>query len=211
MPAPALCYGGGVADSSDSLPGATAFEADRDFATRSLIQACSQGRLTLADFERRVEAVVAATTQRDLEQATRGLPTLAPAGPALGPALEGCQRRWSLSIVGGMRRRGGWQLPKHLIHISLIGGASIDLGDAELSGGETTITMVSIIGGADVRLPKAVRSELSGFSVFGGRHITGSPHALKQGPLVHLRAFSLVGGATIRPSGSRWRRFALTR
>jgi hypothetical protein len=101
-------------------------------------------------------------------------------------------------------------MPEHLIHVSLIGGASIDLGDAVLSGEETTITLVWLIGGADLRVPEAVRSDLSGFTVFGRRRVTGSP-AASDGPMVHLRAFSLIGGATIRPSGSRWRRFAPAR
>jgi hypothetical protein len=185
-----------------------AADAERDAATHRLIVACSEGRITLGEFEKRVEAVLSAKTVDDLQRATFDLPALPIATP---PAPSGGKRRWSMSLVGGLRRRGAWQLPKHLIHISVIGGASIDLGNAELSGGETTITLVSLIGGADLRVPKAVRSELSGFTLVGGRHVTGSQLALRDGPLVHLRAFSLIGGATIRPSGSWWSRFALTR
>jgi hypothetical protein len=195
-------------ESDDRLHGVRAADADRDEATQRLIKACSEGRLTLSEFERRVEAVLVAPTARDLDAATRDLPALTVAGPPTQPSHH---RRWSMSIVGGLHRRGAGQIPKHMIHISLIGGASIDLGDAELCAAETTITLVSLIGGADVRVPKAVRSELTGFSVFGGRHLTGSPSAVRGGPVVHLRVFSLIGGATVRPSGPRWRRFALTR
>lgn len=204
----ALWYGGAVKEGDDRLRAARAADADRDVATQRLIRACSEGRLTLGEFEKRVEAVLAATTGTDLDRATDDLPVLAVAIPLAQPSRD---RRWSVSVVGGLHRRGAWQIPRHMIHVSLIGGTSIDLGDAEMSAAETTITLVSLIGGADLRVPKAVRSELSGFTVFGKRRVTGSPSPLRDGPLVHLRAFSVIGGATIRPSGSRWRRFALTR
>jgi Domain of unknown function (DUF1707) len=191
----------------DRLPAARVADADRDVATQRLIKACSEGRLTLSEFEKRVEAVLAATTGTDLDRATDDLPVLAVTNPLARPS----DRRWSISVVGGLHRRGAWQIPKHMIHVSLIGSTSIDLGDAEMSDPDTTITLVSLIGGADLRVPKAVRSDLSGFTLFGGRRVTGSPSPLRDSPRVHLRVFSVVGGATIRPSGSRWRRFALTR
>jgi hypothetical protein len=183
-------------------------DEDRDAATQRLIQACSDGRLTLAEFEKRVEAVLAAATGVEIDRATNDVPAPAVTGQARRPAPD---RRWSMSFVGGWHRRGGWHIPRHLIHVSFIGGTSIDLSDAELSGAETTITLVSLLGGANLRVPNAVRTEVSGFTFFGGRHVTGSPSMLRDAPLVHFRVYSVVGGTTIRPSGSRWRRFALSR
>jgi Domain of unknown function (DUF1707)/Cell wall-active antibiotics response 4TMS YvqF len=183
-------------------------EQDRQAATQRLIQACSEGRLSLAEFEKRVEAVLSAPTAKEIEKATHDLPVRAPVSATAPPVRD---RRWSMSFVGGLHRRGGWQIPRHLIHLSFIGGTSIDLGDAELSGAETTITLVSLLGSANLRVPNAVRTEVSGFTFFGGRHVTGSQSMLRDAPLVHFRVYSLVGGTTLRPSGSRWRRFALTR
>jgi hypothetical protein len=179
--------------------------ADRDVTTKQLVTACSEGRLTLAEFEERVATVLAATTRPQLQQAIVDLPA---AAPAVEPAQD---RRWSVSFIGGTHRRGPSRLPRHLIHVSVIGSATIDLDDAELSGPETTITLVSLIGRAHVRVPGAVRSDLSGFTFIGGRHITGGRPALQNGPLIHVRAFSFLGGATIRPSGSRWRRLVPAR
>jgi hypothetical protein len=197
-----------AAEPDDGWRATRAADADRDAAVQRLIKACSEGRLTLSEFEERIGAVLAATTGTDLEKATCDLPVSA-VTTARVPSTR--RRGWSMAIVGGLHSRGPWRIPKHMIHVSLIGGASIDLGNAELSDGETTITLVSLIGGADVRVPKAVRTELSGFSLLGGRHLTGSSSLAGSGPLVHVRVFSVIGGATVRPSGSRWRRFALTR
>jgi hypothetical protein len=182
-------------------------QADRDATTRRLVTACAEGRLTLAEFEDRVEAVVAATSRGDLNQATADLP----AAPPAAVARPDQDRRWSVSFIGGTHRRGPTRLPHHLIHVSVIGSATIDLDDAELSGPETTITLVSLIGRAQVRVPSAVRSELSGFTFIGGRHMTAARPAVQNGPSIHVRAFSFIGGATIRPTGSRWRRLVLAR
>jgi hypothetical protein len=179
--------------------------ADRDATTRRLVAACSEGRLTLAEFEERVEAVLAATTLEQLQRATADLP------PAAPPVRRDRDRRWSVAFIGGTRRQGPCRLPRHLIHVSVIGSATMDLDDAELSGPDTTITLVSLIGRAQVRVPSAVRSELSGFTFIGGRHVTSARPALPNGPMVHVRAFSFIGGASIRPSGSRWRRLGLAR
>jgi hypothetical protein len=191
----------------DPLLGTRPADQDRGTATQRLIQACSDGRLTLTEFEKRVEAVLAAATSKEIERATSDLPA-AVTSETGRPVRD---RRWSMSFVGGLHRRGGWHIPRHLIHVSFIGGTSIDLGDAELSSAETTITLVSLLGGANLRVPNAVRTEVSGFTFFGGRHVTGSPSMLRDAPLVHFRVYSLVGGTTLRPSGSRWRRFALSR
>lgn len=189
--------------------GARVGHTDRDSATQRLIAACSEGRITLGEFEERVEVVLAATTWNDLHDATRDLPVPVRTSPV--PANRPRDTRWSVSLIGALHRQGPSHLPRHLIHVSLIGGATIDLGDAELSGAETTITLVSLIGRANIRVPSAVRTELSGFTFIGGRHVTGTRAAIEGGPFVHVRAFSLIGGATVRPSGSRWRRFALAR
>jgi hypothetical protein len=199
-----------VADApDDTWRGARPADEDRQAATQRLIRACSDGRLTLAEFEKRVEAVLTAPASHDIDRMTNDLPELPAATAPTRPLPD---RRWSMSFVGGLHRRGGWQIPRHVIHLSLIGGTSIDLGDAELSGAETTITLVSLLGGANLRVPNAVRTELSGFTFFGRRHVTGSPSMLRDAPRVHFRVYSVIGGTTLRPSGSRRRRrFALTR
>lgn len=190
------CYDGAVAEEHEGGPrGTSAAEADRDAAIQRLIKACLQGRLTLGEFGERIEAVLAATTAADLGRATGDLlPLSVEARPADAARL----RRWSISIVGGLHRRGPWRLPKHMIHVSLIGGASIDFSNAEVFNAETTFTLVSLIGGADLRVPRAVRCELSGFTLLGGRRVTGPPSAPVDGPLLHFRVFSLVGGASLK-------------
>lgn len=70
-------------------------DAERDAAATRLRESYAQGRLTLDEFNERLSAALAATTERELSQVTRDLPhpaTLAP--PQAAP--------------GGGRRRSGY-------------------------------------------------------------------------------------------------------
>ena len=63
-------------------------DADRDAAAARLREGYAQGRLTLDEFNERLSAALAATTERELSQVTRDLPhpvTLAPPVPQGGP------------------------------------------------------------------------------------------------------------------------------
>ena len=67
-------------------------DSDREAAATFLRENYAQGRLTLEEFNQRLDAAFAATTQRQLSQITHDLPhTGVPAGPR--PAASGAQRR----------------------------------------------------------------------------------------------------------------------
>ena len=66
-------------------------DADRDAVAARLREGYAQGRLTLDEFNERLSAALAATTQRELSQVTRDLPhpvtltrPVAPGGPGSG-------------------------------------------------------------------------------------------------------------------------------
>jgi hypothetical protein len=63
-------------------------DADRDAVAARLREGYAQGRLTLDEFNERLSAALAATTERELSQVTRDLPhpvTLPPPVPRGGP------------------------------------------------------------------------------------------------------------------------------
>ena len=63
-------------------------DADRDAVAARLREGYAQGRLTLDEFNERLSAALAATTERELSQVTRDLPhpvTLTPPVPRGGP------------------------------------------------------------------------------------------------------------------------------
>jgi uncharacterized membrane protein YgcG len=67
-------------------------DADREAAAASLREHYAQGRLTLEEFNQRIDAAFAAVTQSQLHRVTRDLPHVAMPSPALPVATAGAYR-----------------------------------------------------------------------------------------------------------------------
>jgi predicted membrane protein len=91
-------------------------------------------------------------------------------------------------------------MDRRVVVLSLVGGARLDLSQAELAAKEVTLTKVSLVGGTRLRVPPGVRVEVSGFSLVGGTRVEAGPKPGPGAPTVHVRAFSLVGGVRVRRS-----------
>jgi hypothetical protein len=61
------------------------------------------------------------------------------------------------SLIGGFARTGSWRVPERSVGISIIGGADLDLTEAELPAPEVEFTRISIIGGISAKVPAGVR------------------------------------------------------
>src|SRR6185437_9816091 len=108
-------------------------------------------------FGERVDAAYGARVRGDLERVTADLP----AARSAVPATAG-RTRWRVSPIGGFRSRGRWRMPRHTVVVTLIGGAELDLRDAELEAPEVILTKVSLVGGVRVAVPPGVRLEVDG-------------------------------------------------
>jgi predicted membrane protein len=116
-----------------------------------------------------------------------------------GPSAAGTD--WHVSPVGGLRKYGPWRMDRHVVVVSIVGGTSPDLSQAELTAPEVTLTKVSVVGGVRVVVPAGIRVEVSGFSLVGGTRVEGGPEPGPGAPTVHIRAFSVVGGVRVRRGG----------
>jgi hypothetical protein len=174
-------------------------DAEREATMVRLRQAGGEGRLTLEELAERVELADAARTRSELEALTADLP----AGPPSHALVERKERGWIVAVMGGAQRKGRWRPARHTTVVSVMGGAEIDLREAELAD-EITITAVSLMGGVGIVVPEGVSVELSGFALMGGN---GGPNdkvpPLPGAPVVRVRAFSLMGGVGIERKRSR--------
>ncbi len=97
-----------------------------------------------------------------------------------------------LAVFGGRKIRlpDGWN--KQTM-ISIIGGAKIDATAAP--GEKASLTLVTLLGGAEVTVPGGARVTSGGFAFLGGRKIdvTSSP----DGPEIRVHAYSILGGIDI--------------
>jgi uncharacterized protein DUF1707 len=169
---------------------------DREACVARLRMAGGEGRLTLEELAERVELADAARTRGDLDALTADLPYAA-------PAIERKDRGWIVAIMGGAERKGRWRPARNTNVVAVMGGAELDLREAELADG-VTITAVTVMGGIGIAVPDGVSVELGGFAVLGAN---GGPRdqvpPLPNAPIVRVRAFSLMGGVDVERKRSR--------
>jgi Domain of unknown function (DUF1707) len=191
----------GTTGDGEPAAGIRASDAERDATLERLSAATGDGRLTLEEFSQRMDRATTAKTRAELDRLVTDLPTDA---GAAGTAVAGGgpdRPSWHISPIGGFSVSGPWRMARHVIVISLIGGAHLDLSQAQLAAKEVTLTKVSLVGGVSIDVPPAIRVDASGFSLIGGTSVDAGPEPGPGAPTVHIRAFSVVGGTRIYRGG----------
>src|SRR6201996_8497195 len=185
--------------------GIRASDQERDATVERLRDAAGEGRLTLEEFSDRMEQASTAKTRAELDQLLTDLPaTGGPGGPVpAGNAVAAGAPTWHVAPIGGLNVSGPWRMGRHVVVISLIGGADLDLRQAELAARDVTLTKVSVIGGGKAPGPGGIRGDASGRSLLGGPSVEAAPAPGPGAPTIHIRAFSIIGGIRIRRASGR--------
>ena len=192
---------GATAGDGEPAAGIRASDAERDAALGRLTAATGDGRLTLEEFSQRMDRATTAKTRTELDRLVADLPTgPGPVGSAVAGRGPG-RPSWHISPIGGLSVSGPWRMERSVIVVSLIGGADLDLSQAQLAAPEVTLTKVSLLGGVSIGVPPGIRVEASGFSLIGGTSVDAGPEPGPGAPTVHIRAFSLLGGTRIYRAG----------
>ena len=106
---------------------------------------------------------------------------------------------WLVSVMSGHDRKGRWRVGRNLKVINVMGGADVDLNDAELVDDHVQMTVFSLMGGADVRVPEGLNVEVSEFAFMGGNGIKlGEERPDPGGPTLHIRVISIMGGTDVK-------------
>jgi hypothetical protein len=185
-----------VTDEPSALPELRASDTDREHAAEALRQAAGEGRLTVDELDERLNQAFAARTRAELATLVADL---LPHGArvAVRPGEGGT--RWLLSILGGIDRSGRWRLAERAININFWGGSNLDLNDVELAGRHTQLRIITIMGGADIRVPDGLNVEVSEIAIMGGNDIRlGEPLPDPGGPTLHIKMFTLMGGSDVK-------------
>jgi hypothetical protein len=177
-------------------------DAERDVTLRTLGDHAAVGRLTLDELEERSGRALVAKTRGELAALTSDLPAEGAQGSRSQALARDAQPkrpvRWMVAIMSGSHRRGRFRAVGSINAVAIMGGDEIDLRDAEIEGGELTLNLFALMGGANIYVPDSVDLEVGGFSLMGGHEEVGREIRPRPGaPAVRIRVYNLMGGATI--------------
>jgi hypothetical protein len=188
-----------------SEPALRAGDADRDRVAVALRDHLVAGRLTLDEFVERIELAHEAKTLGELEELQRDLPATgdtAVRAPSPG-RLSRSPQRWLIAIMAGTHRKRRWRLAARTNVLTIMGGAHLDLRQAELESTESQITIVSVMGGCDVIVPEGIDVEVVGIAFMGGKNVRLSDaRPLAGAPYIRIRVLAVMGGVSVRSRGA---------
>ncbi|MEU5191874.1 DUF1707 domain-containing protein [Streptomyces klenkii] len=195
------------------LPEMRASDAERERIAEALREAVAEGRLTMEEFEERLEAAYKARTHGELEPLVRDLP--APGGGAAvsltkatsSPVSAG--EGWAgriggpaggtvaVGVMGGFQRKGTWTVPRRFTAFAFWGGGEIDLREARFEDGEIVIRCVAIMGGMQIVVPPELDVHVGGFGIMGGFGDKASGAGTPGSPRVRITGFAFWGGVGV--------------
>jgi Cell wall-active antibiotics response LiaF, C-terminal len=125
-----------------------------------------------------------------------------PAGVGGSPlVVRGPARQNHLAIMSGLDRRGHWVVPQSMNVLALMGGANLDLREAQFAAREVVLTVTAIMGGADIVVPPHVNVIVEGIGIMGGfSGPSGKVPAelTPDSPTVRIRGLAFWGGVNVR-------------
>ena len=121
------------------------------------------------------------------------------------------------ALLGGSTRKGNWEPAERVDCVAIMGGVNIDLREADLLEGVTTIRCFAFWGGINIVVPPDVEIDTNGTGILGGFDHVDHRAPDDDVPLVRIEGLALMGGVSVRvkervepkPSGKtrkRWRR-----
>lgn len=197
-------------------------DADWHRIAEILREAAGEGRIDLDELDQRLEATYAAKTYADLVPITADLPVAASqTSPVLRPhdssSLVPAPRfETSVSIMGGVSRKGVWEVGPTHTAFAFMAGIDLDLRQARFSSRETVIRANAIWGGIDIVVNEFTNVVVEGIGIMGGfDHAADkvAPALRPDSPTVRVTGFALMAGVTVqrRPLDGRSRRQVLER
>lgn len=174
-------------------------DAAKEATIAALREAVGEGRLTLDDFSDRAGATYAARTVGELRAVLADLPAAQLPEPATEPPApppaDAVQR--VVAVMSGSARRGRWRVAGEVSAVAVMGGVELDLYDAELGAGTTTIRAFALMGGVQVLVPEGVSVEVEGFVLMGGLEDRTEGSRPGGAPMVRVIGHGMWGGVDV--------------
>ncbi len=180
----------------------------KDTARQVLADRYAEGILELDAYEVRIDAVERAT---DLDTVESTIADLRPDEPEPSTALarrvgsveivprEQVRTRESVvSVLGSVRRKGSWEVPRRLKVTAVLADVDLDLREARLADGVTEIRVTSILAEVTIIAPPQVRVIMDGGAVLGEFEGTHTGPADGDGPVVRITGTAVLGEVQLK-------------
>lgn len=163
-----------------SSPSHPPLDRSRQTIIDQLCEHFAEDRLTVEEFESRLDTAHRAGTNEELDALLRDLPrkantparradvTPAQAGYSLADPGTVKERELVIAIMGGTGRKGRWSPARNNFVVAVMGGAELDFRDAVLPPGVTEVQIYTVWGGVDIVVPPDLHVESHGFAILGG-------------------------------------------
>ena len=183
--------------------------AARERVVQDLADHFAQDRLTMPEYERRVELAYRADSTDALRELTRDLVPLMPAqmsqpaamtSPSAVSASVTTRAKNFFALMSGVVRRGKWTVPSRMRAIACMGGIGLDLREATLTAPVTDIYVFALMGGVEIIVPPNVRLETDGFAIMGGfeDQLKEPASADPNVPMIRVHGLAIMGGVEAR-------------
>lgn len=186
----------------------------RQKAVDALCEHFAEDRLSVEEFERRLDRAHRAESAEELRKLLLDLPSAdlpVPSGStsagevdvarakASVPASRAKERSFLLAALGGVDRKGRWIPARKTYAMAMMGGLSLDFREALLPPGVTEVWIFALMGGAEILVPPGLCVESDGIAILGGfEHreealTTSDPNA----PVLRIRGLCMMGGVDV--------------
>jgi DUF1707 SHOCT-like domain len=129
-------------------------DAEREQVVAQLNAAVAEGRLTLAEFEERVDGVLRSRTYGEVEPFLADLPTVAPSAPAGRDVVE------LRNHASSMKRTGRWSVPRRLVLVSKAGSFKLNFTDAVIPHQVIHVDLDVVASSTELILPAGASADL---------------------------------------------------
>lgn len=197
---------------------------EKQAAIDALCEHFAADRITMEDFERRVDLVNAADSPSGIRKALADLPgseALVPSEPEGAPATAGRrpppmpvgagggpvmvppelvkERQWIVAVWSGPKRAGPWTPARRTVVTAVQGGAELDFREARLGPGVTEVTALAFMGGIEIIVPPGLQVEVSGVGIMGAfeasEDLTGVIDPGK--PILRVSGLAMMGAVEV--------------
>ena len=125
-----------------------------------------------------------------------------------------------VSFLSSTEREGRWQLPRRFRALAVLGNVELDLRQAEIGYGLSTIEAVAVLGNVEIKISPDITVECDGDAFMGSFTLKyegrASPSMANRDKIVRVTGSSYAGAVTVivkgpdedfltRITGGRWR------